>query len=146
MKSPTVKRGAEALADIRAAIERVAAKGKAPSLPKVAEELRRTRRYGASFETILPVLRDWKRETLERASGRIDAAIDAIVALRTRQERDEVRRLVEARTGGGIRVSFKQRGTPRNSGLPSSTRSGDTVRRLNGGGSKPHRPPTGSKS
>jgi hypothetical protein len=146
MKSPTVKRGAEALADIRAAIERVAAKGKTPSLPTVADELRRTRRYGASFETILPVLRDWKRETLDRASGRIDAAVDAIVGLRTRQERDEVRRLVEARTGGGIRVSFKQRGTPRKPGLLRSARSGDTVSRSTGSGSKPYRPPTGSRT
>jgi hypothetical protein len=142
----TVKKGAEAVADIRAAIERVAAKGKTPSLPTVADELRRTRRYGASYETILPVLRDWKREALERASGRIDAAVDTIVALRSRQERDEVRRLVEARTGGGIRVSFKQRGKPRKSGLMRRSRSGETMGRLTDTVSKPHRPPTGEKT
>lgn len=140
------KKGAEALADIRAAIERVAAKGKTPSLPTVADELRRTRRYGASYETILPVLRDWKREALERGSGRIDAAVDAIVALRSRQERDEVRRIVEARTGGGIRVSFKQRGTPRKSGLIRRRVARDTVSRSTDPGSKPHRPPTGAKT
>lgn len=140
------KKGAEAVADIRAAIERVAAKGKTPSLPKVADELRRTRRYGASYETILPVLRDWKRDALGRASGRIDAAVDSIVALRTRQERDEVRRLVDARTGGGIRVSFKQRGTPRKSGLLRPRGARDTVSRPTAPGSKPYRPPSGAKT
>jgi len=138
-------RGQEAYDDIRAAIERVAAKGVSPSLPKVARELVRTRRYGASFETILPVLREWKAELLERASGRIEAAVDAIVALRTREERDEVRRLVDARTAGGIKVSFKQRGTPRKVALSRSPVARDTPARKTGSVSKPDRPPTAPK-
>lgn len=115
-----MKRGDAVVADVRAAIERIVAKGKTPSLRTVADEIRRVRKVGSSLETILPVLRDWKRETLERASGRIGAAVDAIVALRTRSERDEVRRLVDARTAGGVRVSFRQRARPRKLGLPSS--------------------------
>lgn len=112
-----MKKGDAVVADVRAAIERVVAKGKTPSLRSVADEIRRVRRVGSSLETILPVLRDWKREELERGSGRIETAVDAIVALRTRSERDEVRRLVDARTAGGIRVSFKHRGRPRKPGL-----------------------------
>jgi hypothetical protein len=118
--------GDDVVADVRAAIERVVAKGKTPSLRTVADEIRRVRRVGASLETILPVLRDWKRESLERASGRIETAVDAIVALRTKSERDEVRRLVEARTAGGVRVSFKHRGRPRKLGLPSSRTARET--------------------
>jgi hypothetical protein len=120
------KRGDEAVADVRAAIERVVGKGKNPSLRTVADEIRRVRRVGSSLETILPVLRAWKLETLERASGRIETAVDAIVALRTRSERDEVRRLVEARTAGGVRVTFKHRGRPRKLGLSSSRTARET--------------------
>jgi len=100
---------------ILAAIERVAASGREPSQYNVRARLIRDSRddRGASFETILPVLRQWKADRLERASGRIETAVDALVALRTKAERDEVRRLVEARTGGGIRVRFIARGRPR---------------------------------
>jgi hypothetical protein len=112
-----MKRGEAAAADIRAAIERVVSKGRSPSLRSVADEIRRVRRVGSSLETILPVLREWKREALERASGRIEDAVSAIVALRSKAERDEVRRLVDARTAGGVRVSFQQRGRPRKKGL-----------------------------
>jgi hypothetical protein len=104
-----MKRDPTGKAHIVAAIERLAAKGKDPSLATVRGELLRSRQVGASFETILPVLRRWKAEALERASGRIEAAVDGVLALRTRAERDEVRRLVDMRSGGGISVRFKTR-------------------------------------
>jgi hypothetical protein len=126
---------------ILAAIERVAASGREPSQYNVRARMIRDSRddRGASFEAIGPVLRHWKAERLARASGRIDAAVDALVALRTKAERDEVRRLVEARTGGGIRVRMVARGRPRKLGLPVPAGSGDSVARPS-----PDRPPTGS--
>lgn len=115
--------GDEAVADVRAAIERLLAKGKSPSLRTVADEIRRVRRVGASLETVLPVLRAWKREALERAGGRIETAVDAIVALRNKAERDEVRRLVEGRTAGGVRVTFRHRARPVKGRLPKTATS-----------------------
>jgi hypothetical protein len=124
------------------AIERVAASGREPSLSNVRARLIRDSRddRGASFETLLPILRQWKADRLERASGRIEAAVDALVALRTKAERDEVRRLVEARTGGGIRVRMVARGRPRKLGLPGSGTARDSV----AGRSALDRPPTGA--
>lgn len=97
------------------AIERVAASGRDPTMRNVRARLVRDSKSerGASFELILPILRKWQAETLERARPRIESAVDAIVALRSKAERDEVRRLVEARTGGGIRAKFIARGKPR---------------------------------
>lgn len=104
-----MKRQPKGRPDIVAAIERLAAKGKSPSVAMVRGELLRTRHVGASFETILPILQQWKEETLARASGRIEAAVEGILALQTRAERDAVRRLVDMRTGGGVEVRFKVR-------------------------------------
>lgn len=130
------------VARILAAIERVAAAGREPSLSNVRARMIRDSRddRGASFETILPLLRQWKSDRLERASGRIETAVDALVALRTRGERDEVRRLVEARTAGGIRIKMISKGRPRKLAFPAP----GTAREIVAAGSKPHRPPTGS--
>ena len=97
------------------AIERIAAAGREPTMRTVRARLMRDSKTerGASFEQILPVLRRWQSDTLERARVRIEAAVDSIVSLRSKLERDEVRRLVEARTGGGIRCRFVVRGKPR---------------------------------
>lgn len=128
---------------ILVAIERVAGSGREPSLSNVRARLIRDSRddRGASFETILPILRQWKADRLERASGRIEAAVDALVALQTKAERDEVRRLVEARTGGGIRVRMVARGRPRKVGLSASSIARDSV----AGRSSSDRPPTGAR-
>jgi hypothetical protein len=127
---------------IIAAIERVAAGGREPSLANVRARLIRDSRddRGASFETILPLLRQWKADQLARGSGRIEAAVDALVALRSKAERDEVRRLVEARTGGGIRLRMVARGRPRKVGLPASGTARESVARR----PSPDRPPMGS--
>jgi len=111
---------AETVDRILAAIERVAASGREPSLANVRARLIRDSRddRGASFETIVPLLRQWKADRLERASGRIDAAVDALLALRNKAERDEVRRLVQLRTAGGLRLRIVARGRPRKSRLP----------------------------
>jgi hypothetical protein len=116
-----MKREPKGRPDIVAAIERLAAKGKTPTQAAVRGELLRTRHVGASFETILPVLREWKRAALDRASGRIEAAVDGILALRTRAERDEVRRLVLMRSAGGIGVRFKTRRVPRRKAAAGDT-------------------------
>jgi hypothetical protein len=125
---------------ILAAIERVAASGREPSQYNVRARLIRDSRddRGASFEQIGPILRQWKADRLARASGRIDAAVDALVALRTKAERDEVRRLVEARTGGGIRLRMVARGRPRKPLTTSPTAIAQNV----AAGSSPERPPT----
>lgn len=128
---------------ILAAIERVAASGKEPSILNVRARLVRDSRddRGASPETVAPILRAWKAEALERATGRIEAAVVALLDLRTRGERDEVRRRVQARTGGGIRLQIIARGRPRKPGTTSPAGHGQNV----AVGSNLDRPPTGSR-
>lgn len=94
---------------ILAAIERLAARGKPVTSRAVRGELLRTRSVGASYGPILVEIRRWKREQEERASGRIEIAVDAILALRAKHERDKVRADVLARSGGGIIVRFAVR-------------------------------------
>ena len=104
-----MKREPVGQAYIRAAIERIVARGKPLTSRADRGELLRTRSVGASYTPILVELRRWKREQEERASGRIEAAVDAILALRAKHERDKVRADVLARSGGGIVVRFAVR-------------------------------------
>jgi hypothetical protein len=55
---------------------------------------------------ITPELQHWRAEQLARVSGRIESAANALLALETDLERDALRRTIDQRTGGGIRIRF----------------------------------------
>lgn len=124
-------RSPETQARIVAAIETLAAKGREPSIREVRKQIIRDdpAGIGASLETIAPVLAAWSEQELTRASGRIDAALDAIVALRNKSERDEFSRLLQQRTEGALRIRFTVKGTPRRqTPFSISGPTGDTLR------------------
>lgn len=89
---------------IREAIRRLVARGIEPSAPRVRAEMLRWRGVGASFREIQPVLTTWREAELARRGGVIEAAAAAIMLLATTMERRAVERIVEARSGGGVRV------------------------------------------
>jgi hypothetical protein len=100
-KPPSIRR-----AHIREAIRRLAAKGKPVSVRHVQGELKRWRHVGASFRDIAPELDAWRRDVVERASGRIQQAVDAVLSLGCDVERDAVEAAVNQRSGGMFTVRF----------------------------------------
>jgi hypothetical protein len=72
----------------------------------VLAEVAKTRGVNVSFRDATPAVQQWRTEQLARASGRIETAVDALLALETDLERDVVRRAIHQRSGGGIRVRF----------------------------------------
>lgn len=101
-----MKRMQDGAPEIRAAIDRVVARGRDPSFLTVNTEMRRSRGRGASRRDVLPVLRVWRDERLAACSGAIEAAVVAILALSTNLERDEVRRLVRERSHNAVRLKW----------------------------------------
>jgi len=93
---------------ILAAIESIAETGREPSVRTVRQRIIRDSvdGRGVSLSDIAPVLRAWSDERLERSSGAIETAVEAILSLRTSAERSEVSRLVQERTAGRIRAYF----------------------------------------
>ena len=115
------------LEKILVAIERLVDRGVEPSIELVRKQIRRDdpRDRSSSRETIAPILRQWSEERLARASSRIFDAVEAVAALRSRAERDEVSRLLAERTDGAVRVKFTvRRGA---TGLSVREPSGETV-------------------
>ena len=117
MAAPRRRRDPAGLPRIRQACDRLHARGREVTVRAVAAELGLAE-YFPSLRDVYPVVEKWKSAMLERCSGRIDAAANALLVLETDLERDAVRRAVEARTGGGVRVKFvvkrriKRKATP----------------------------------
>ena len=93
---------------ILAAIESIFEAGQEPRLRTVRQRIIRDSvdGRGVSLSDIAPVLRAWSEARLERSSGAIETAVEAILSLRTAAERAEVSRLVKERTAGRIRAYF----------------------------------------
>ena len=105
MKERT-KREPPGLAHAREACRRLHTAGATVSTRAVLAELARTRGAALSYRDVCPAVQAWKTEQMARVSGRVDAAVDALLSLETDLERDMVRRAVNQRTGGGIKVRF----------------------------------------
>ena len=101
-----MKRTPDGAGHIREAIRRLLSRGVEPSVPKVRGELLRWRGVGASFRDIQPTFIEWRAAELARRAGIIEAAADAILLLGTTMERQAVARIVDARSGGGVRIKF----------------------------------------
>jgi hypothetical protein len=101
-----MKRTPDGAGHIREAIRRLTSRGVEPSVPKIRGELLRWRGVGASFRDVQPVYVAWRESELARRAGIIEAAADAILLLGTTMERQAVARIVEARSGGGVRIKF----------------------------------------
>lgn len=104
------KRPPEGRAHIREAIRRLRARGKKIGVRDVRGELLRWRAVGASMRDIVGELAAYRREVLELASGRIEQAVEAILALGDDIERDAVQHAVNTRAGGNLRMKFTSRG------------------------------------
>ena len=94
------------MAHIREACRRLAGRGRPVTARNVRAELIAWRGIGASNVHITPELQRWRAEQLARVSGRIESAANALLALETDLERDALRRMIDQRTGGGIRIRF----------------------------------------
>lgn len=105
-KKPTTKREPPGLAHARDACRRLHEAGESVSTRAVLAELARTRGAALSYRDVCPAVQAWKAEQMARVSGRVDSAVDALLSLETDLERDMVRRAVNQRTGGGIKVRF----------------------------------------
>lgn len=117
------KREPPGLGYAREACRRLHEAGQTVTTRKVLAEIARARGVNVSFRDVTPAVQVWKAEQMARVSGRVDAAVDALLALETDLERDMVRRAVQQRTAGGIRVRFmlanrKPTGPGRHTRLP----------------------------
>lgn len=101
-----MKREPVGLAHIREACRRVHSRGVRVSVRSVLGELFRWRSVGCSLRDISPVVTAWNAEHLERAAGRVEAAVGALLALGAPCELDEVQRLVAARSENRLRIRF----------------------------------------
>ncbi len=110
---PPTKREPPGLSYAREACQRLHAAGEAVSTRKVLAEVARARGVNVSFRDVTPAVQAWRAEFMARVSGRVDAAVAALLCLETDLERDAVRRGVAQRSGGGIRVRFTVAGRGR---------------------------------
>lgn len=106
MKSTTGKREPPGLGFARDACRKLHKNGQAVTTRAVLAEIAKTRGVNVSFRDATPAVQQWRAEQMARVSGRVDAAVDALLALETDLERDAVKHAVQLRTGGGIRVRF----------------------------------------
>lgn len=118
------KREPPGLGYARDACRRLHEAGQPVSTRRVMAEIARVRGVNVSFRDATPAVQVWKAEQMARVSGRVEAAVDALLALETDLERDMVRRAVQQRTAGGIRVRFmlasrKPGGPRRHTRLPN---------------------------
>lgn len=104
-KKPT-KREPPGLGYAREACRRLHARGDSVTTRAVLAEVAKTRGVNVSFRDATPAVQQWKAEQMARVSGRVETAVDALLALETDLERDMVRRAIRGRTGGGIRLRF----------------------------------------
>jgi hypothetical protein len=102
----TTKREPPGLAHAREACRRLHAAGQPVTTRAVLAEVAKTRGVNVSFRDATPAVQAWKAEQMARVSGRVDAAVDALLVLESDLERNMVRRAIQQRTGGGIRVRF----------------------------------------
>jgi hypothetical protein len=120
------KREPPGLAWSREACARLHERGEAVTTRAVLREVAKVRGVHVSFRSATPAVQQWRADWLARTSGRIDAAVGALLALETDDERDAVRRAVAQRSGGGVRVKFTvasraTRGTARQTPLRKRT-------------------------
>lgn len=106
MKRETTKREPPGLGYAREACRRLHEAGEAVTTRAVLAEVARTRGVNISFRDCTPAVQAWREEQLARVSGRVDAAVDALLALKTPVERAAVRVAINKRSGGTMRVQF----------------------------------------
>jgi hypothetical protein len=122
-RKPTTKREPPGLAYAREACRRLHEAGKTVSTRAVLAEVAKSRGVKVSFRDATPAVAMWRTEQMARVSGRVESAVDALLALETDLERDMVRRAVKQRTGGGVQIKFTvasraTRKDPSHTGLP----------------------------
>jgi hypothetical protein len=100
------KREPPGLGHARDACRKLHAAGLPVTTRSVLAEVFKARGLKVSFREATPAVQAWRAEQMARVSGRVDAAVDALLALGSDLERDMVRNAVRQRTGGGIRVRF----------------------------------------
>ena len=105
-KKPTTKREPPGLGYAREACRRLHAAGEPVTTLAVLAEVKKARGVNVSFRDATPAVQQWKAEMMARVYGRVETAVDALLALETNLERDMVRRAIRGRTGGGIRLRF----------------------------------------
>lgn len=99
----------ETLAAARQAIEHLVARGETPTQRGVVGRLKASRKYGCSFREASEALAAWRREYLANAEGRLEAAVEAILALDQQVEFEALRRRVEHASGGTRTVIIRDR-------------------------------------
>lgn len=126
MKQQHTKREPPGLGYAREACKRLHAAGERVTTRAVLAEVAKTRGVNISNRDSTVACQQWKAEHMARVSGRVETAVDALLALETDLERDMVRRAVNMRTAGGIRVRFmvSKRGQPPRRHTPLPKRAG----------------------
>lgn len=106
MSKERTKREPPGLGYAREACRRLHEAGQAVTTRAVLAEVARVRGVNISFRDCTPAVQAWKESQLARVSGRVDAAVEALLALDTPVERNAVRAAVNQRSGGALRVRF----------------------------------------
>ena len=116
-----MKRDPTGLAHVREACNRLQRKGKKVSLTTINNELLKWRGVSVLRASMIVVWHEWRRQRLLEVSGRLNAAVDAILQLTDDLERDYVKRQVCLRTGGGVKIRFTVKARNTGGGHPKKT-------------------------
>lgn len=93
----------------REAIEWMLKRGKRPTVRGIVGRLEASRKFGCSHREATEALAEWRREHLANAAGRIEAAVEAILALDLDVEISAVREQVEHASGGRRTVTIRDK-------------------------------------
>ena len=85
---------------------RVHKRGVAVTLSAVRSDLKRERGKSVSRHSLVIAVRAWKEQRLQIVSGRVSAAVAAVLALGDDLERDACRRTVDQQSGGAGKIRF----------------------------------------